>query len=395
MPAWINKASICILAWCIYDFQGLLLPKGTLFSQLLLIVLILVSLYYMFVANTRYKLPKYFWGLNVLIFMFTIYGVYLMIGYNPYDYSKQVESSSYLKGIYISLLPIYTFFVFFKEKLISLRMIYFWVVVFFALATGEYYDNQKQMLVAAMLSGSKIEEFTNNAGYVFLALMPACTFFYKKSIIQYIGLAYCMIFLFMGMKRGALLIGIICLLWILWNNLKVSNMKKKIAIMFFSLVLCIMGNQFVEKKMENSVYFQKRVEDTMEGNTSRRDDLYMTFANYYLKDASPMQFLFGSGANATLKVSYNYAHNDWLEIAVNQGLLGLMVYLFYWFLFLRECFSKFYTRHAKLALQLVFIIYFMQTIFSMSYGAMVLFASLVLGYSLSQEVENEQIVYSN
>jgi hypothetical protein len=103
---------------------------------------------------------------------------------------------------------------------------------------------------------------------------------------------------------------------------------------------------------------------------------------------------FGSGANATLSISSLYAHNDWLEIAINQGVFGLIIYFFYWIMFFRECSSKSYTPYARLAMQLLFIIYFMKTFFSMSYNDMTVGATLVLGYCLAQEKKNEQIIYS-
>ena len=398
MPNWINKANLYILGWCLYTSQSIFLPKGTIFSQLLLIFLLLSSLYYVFIANTRYKalLPKYFWGLNALVLMFTVYGVFLMIGgYNPLDYAIKVNSFNYLKTIYISLLPIYAFFVFFKEKTITEKMVYIWIFVFFVMATATYFENQKKMMLAALINGSKAEEFTNNIGYSFLVLLSACTFLYKKPIIQYIAIGYCLVFLVMAMKRGAIIIGIICLIWLLWNNLKIAQIKTKISIILLSVILLFAGYQFIQRKMGQSIIFQKRIIDTLEGNSSHRDELYTVFANYFLDEATPLQFIFGSGANATLTISYNYAHNDWLEIAVNQGLFGILVYMFYWILFTRESFSKSYAKYPKLAMQVLFLIYFMRTLVSMSYGGMSVYATFILGYCLAQERKNEQIIYSN
>ena len=88
----------------------------------------------------------------------------------------------------------------------------------------------------------------------------------------------------------------------------------------------------------------------------------------------------------------NYAHNDWLEIAVNQGVLGIMIYILYWILFAKESLSKCYDPQIKMALQLLFIIYFMKTIISMSYYDMTIPATFALGYYLAQEKKNEQII---
>ena len=393
MSNWLNKATIYLFVWCVYMTQGIILPKGSAITQLLAIALLLVSFYYVFVANSRYKLPIYFKGLNILIIMFSIYGLYLIIGgYDPKEYTKQVPSFNYLKSIYISLLPIYAFYVFAKEKLITEKNIVTIILFFFCLVTVKYFQAQHEMLEAALLIHSSKDEFTNNIGYSFLALIPACVYFYKRPLLQYVSLSYCMVFLLMGMKRGAILIGAICLVWLLWKNLTNASKKKRTGVLLLSIVLFFVGYSVVQKQMEESLLFQKRLEETLEGNTSRRDDLYSHFLNYFWNETSPLQFVFGSGANATLKISYNYAHNDWLEIAVNQGVLGIILYMFYWITFAKVV-SQNYSNQSKLALQLLFVIYFMKTIFSMSYGDMTIPSTFILGYSLAQEKENEKIIY--
>ncbi len=87
--------------------------------------------------------------------------------------------------------------------------------------------------------------------------------------------------------------------------------------------------------MSSSDYMMERIEDTLAGNSSSRDGLYSFFWKYFTEDSCFIHYLLGRGANGTLDIYYNYAHNDWLEIAVNQGLLGIFVYAFYWFGFLK------------------------------------------------------------
>ena len=194
-----------------------------------------------------------------------------------------------------------------------------------------------------------------------------------------------MVFILLGMKRGAIIIGVVCLICFLWNNIKNANKSKKKGLLFLSLVMCFVGYLVVKYQMNESLYFNQRVEQTLEGNSSGRDELYRVFWNYFIDKATPLQFAFGSGADATLKVASYYAHNDWLEIAVNQGILGLIIYLLYLMLFARECLLKFYNNQTKLALQISFIICFMKTLFSMSYNDMPISAAFVLGYCLAQE----------
>ena len=388
--SWFNKACLYLFAWCIYYTQGILFPEGTLFTQFLVIVLLMVSLYYMFIANIRYRVPVYFYGLNILLGMFLIYGIYLMVGgYNPAEYALPVPSFNYLKNILISLMPIYPFYVYSKEGFINEKILRICFFVLFGFTIAKYYQNYHKQLYMAMLVGSNADEFTNNVGYEFLALIPFCVFFYKRSFFQYITLGVCMIFLFMAMKRGAIIIGVLCLIWFIWTNLRNASFKKKFGILALSMLLCFVGYLYIEKQMQESLFFQKRVENTLKGNSSGRNRLYGRFVDYFLEEATPLQFTFGSGANATLKISDNYAHNDWLEIAVNQGIFGMMIYILYWFLFAKEILSKSYTPHVKIALQLMFLIYFMKTLFSMSYVAYALPTTIILGYCLARKSVND------
>lgn len=391
MPIWLNKASLYILAWCVYFYQGIIFPQGSIITQLLLVFLLVVSLYYVFIANVRYKLPKYFVGLNFLLALFSIYGAFIIIF--PYD-NSQVASSEFIKQIYVSLLPIYTFYVFSKENLINDKSIRLWTIALIFMTIGLYFSQEKKMLLYALMKNSLREEFTNNVGYLFTSLVPMCVFFRKKPIIQYIALAVCLVFMVMAMKRGALVIGLVCIFIILWNNISKVNIKSKIIFLVLSCILSFMCIQFVENQIEQSNYMKKRIEQTTKGDSSNRDKIYSTYLNFFIEQTSPSQFIFGTGANGTLQM-VGYAHNDWLEIAINHGMMGLIIYLFYWLLFAKTSWGKDFKGDYRLVLQLVFIDFLLRTFFSMSYREMEVGTQLILGFALAQERKNEQICYSN
>ena len=152
--------------------------------------------------------------------------------------------------------------------------------------------------------------------------------------------------------------------------------------MLLTVALVVAGVYFVMDMMSSSDYLLQRIEATKEGNSSGRDNLYSFFGTYFMERADALHYLFGRGANGTLEIYYNYAHNDWLEIAVNQGLLGIIVYAIYW----KNLYSTWRQStniEAKTILALVGIIYFAKTLFSMSYGDMTYVCTSVLGYALA------------
>lgn len=181
-------------------------------------------------------------------------------------------------------------------------------------------------------------------------------------------------------------------MWFMFQSMKNASRKQKIWVFILSVVLIVVGFYMVSDMLQNSEYFNQRLEDTIEGNSSGRDRLYGVFWRHFTQESNPLLFLFGNGANATLTISSNYAHNDWLEIAINQGLLGLVIYVVYWIKFYKTWKKSKFDSQIYLALGLILFIYFMRTIFSMSYTAMPIYATLCLGYCMGMISENENMV---
>lgn len=371
------------------------LGRGTVYlvSQVLLI---LVSFYYAIYANFHYKLPAFFKALNVLLIMFTIYGFLLIVKGEQLMIQaslRTVSNNAYLLNIYRSLLPLYAFYVFARKGWLTERTMKFWLFVFLILTIRSFYRAQARLLQKALEKGSSAEEFTNNIGYSFVALLPALVLFYKKPIIQYALMAVCGYFIIMGMKRGAMLSGAVCLAWFLYVNYKKTAKKRRWIVVIVSMIVVVVGFYYVQHMMDTSAYFLLRVEETQAGNSSQRDVLYSTFYNHFINEDNPLLFFFGNGASATLKVGSNYAHNDWLEIAINQGVLGLIVYMIFWICFFVSWRKAKGHPRAFMAIGMSLIIYFLMTLFSMSYISITRCAAMVLGYYLAvYDAEEEPLI---
>lgn len=366
-------------------FNGTLYTPGSIVAQGLNFVFLSLSLYYAVYANIKYRLPVFFKALNVLLIMFAFYGLlYIISGEKlAVGIDKAVSNSGYLKNILNSLLPIYAFYVFARRGLLDEKTIKFWFFVFLILAIRSFYRSYRFKLQQAAAAGSSREEFTINTGYTFVSLLPALVVFRKRPIIQYVLIALCGYFIIAGMKRGAMLSGAICLMWFLLVNLKNVPKRKKWIIIIVTGIVVAVGVYFISYMMNNSDYFLSRYESTLEGDSSRREDLYSTFFNHFIYEENPFRFLFGYGANGTLKISYNYAHNDWLEIATNQGLVGLIIYFVYFVCFYLSWRRSRGHHEAYMAIGMTLIILFMATLYSMSYNTVSRCGAMVLGYYLA------------
>lgn len=377
-----NRCDFFLLIWVLYYLQGIAYPEGGVTSLALLVVNLLISASCTFKVMQWRNKPIYFKGLNILILLFTIYG-FILVFMSPstiyYPLSgMSMKSYSYIKSIYLSLLPIYPFYYYIKKGFLTAERLRIWGVIFLASVTLSYIRMQRDALKALL----DADEITNNSCYLFLSCLPLLVLYRKKPLIQFACLAFVIAFIVMGMKRGAIAIGLVCAVYFMLQSIRNSKGKTRILFMLLSIGICICAVFFFTHEMTTSDYMMKRIDDTLAGNTSGRDNLYSFFWKYFTEQADFKHYLIGRGANGTLEIYYNYAHNDWLEIAVNQGILGVVVYAFYWL-----CFYKTWKHatniDAKTILALTALIFFAKTLFSMSYNDMSYVSTSVLGYALA------------
>lgn len=389
-----NPCNIYLSFLTFYLIQGVMIPTGgTVFSQLILSCAMLMGIYYTVKTICLPNIPVYFTGLNMLFFMFIIYGILLLFSNHHYIIIfswSEVPNSTFLKNIFLSLPNVYVFYYFSRKGYLTEKALKKWVIVFLASSVFRYIDNQMAFLNMMQLKGVQTKEMTNNMGYLFVALMPTIAVFKDKVRIQYGILILCMAFIMMAMKRGAIIVGTIMLIYILYFNYKYNKNVSKRKVIVFSLFIIVAAYFITEYMLESSDYFMSRIEQTKEGNSSGRNALYERYWNHFKNETDIFKYLLGNGANATLGIGVNYAHNDWLEIAIDEGVLGLVIYCIYWFCFWRTIASIKYNITAKLVLTLTFISFLIMTVFSMSYTEYSIYSCSVFGYYLAHYKEKEQ-----
>lgn len=370
---------------------------GSVLSQMITLTTMLMGLYYTVKVMAMKGKPVYFKGLNLLFFIFVVYGLVLLFSDHHYVIKAKrfgdgtVSNFSFLKNIFLSLPNIYTFYYFSTKKYLTEKLLKGWVFALFGVAVFRFFDNQMSAIQVQLLEGIDSDEVTNNMGYLFVALIPSVALFRNKSLLQYGMMIFCMAFIVLGMKRGAIIVGVLLMLYFLYFNYRYHQSMSKTKVLFFSALIVIAAVYIVQYMMETSDYFMARIAQTEEGGSSGRDAIYEHFWNHFKNETDNVKFIFGNGANATLGIYINYAHNDWLEIAINQGVLGLVTYAFYWLCFLKTIWNTKHNKTARLVLSLAVISFFVETIFSMSYTGYSMMACTTFGYCLAhcQDQEDE------
>lgn len=392
-----NPCNIYISLLTFYSMQGTMIPTGgTVLSQMIVLVTMLMGLYYTVKVMAMKGKPVYFKGLNLLFFIFVVYGLVLLFSDHHYVvkhrmYGGEVSNSSFLKNIFLSLPNIYTFYYFSTKKYLTEELLKRWIFVFMGAAVFIFIDFQMTSIHEMFLEGTNVDEVTNNMGYLFVALIPSVALFRNKSLLQYGMMIFCMAFIVMSMKRGAIIVGVLLMLYFLYFNYRYHQSMSKTKVLIFSAIIVVAAVYIVQYMMETSDYFMARIAQTEEGGSSGRDEIYEHFWNHFKNETDNVKFIFGNGANATLGIYINYAHNDWLEIAINQGVLGLVTYALYWLCFLKTIWNTKHNKTARLVLSLAFISFFVETIFSMSYTGYSMMACTTFGYCLAhcQDQEDE------
>lgn len=375
----LNRCDWYVFFWCIYQMQEILYEPGIINQGIQVLIMgwaIYEASVYMLPQR---ELPLMLKATSLLMFMYIVYGsIFIILGA---DYFK--SPSIYLKSFLNSFLPLFLFYKYAAKGYLDEKRIRVYFLVFLCMIIPQFYHAEEVVLQALKKKGSSRTEITNNTGYYFVSLFPMLFFWYKNRIIQYASLSIVLLFVLLGMKRGAIGIAGICTLWFLWNSVKNSTSRKhRYQTVTFGLAMVLMAIGAITYQMSNSEYFQERIEDTQEGKTSGRDRIYTNLLDAMIDDQSYTHLLVGRGAYSTITIVHKMAHHDWLETACNNGLLGVFIVSIFFFAFLKTAKNAqvVIQPEYKMCMMMLFFTCFAKTWFSMSLENMPIYVTILIGY---------------
>lgn len=377
----LNRCDWYVVMYVLYMMQGVLYPTGAInqLLQLGMILMAFINAVPVFLPSS--KKPDILNATALLVMLYVVYGgicALFKISY-PFSFGGMSSSYTYLQSSLNSLLPIFFFYVCAKRGYLSEERIKAYFFVLLLLSLYRYYQN---LVTMKMEADANREEFTNNVGYSFVSLIAFLPLI-KKTWLRYALLMLCGFFIVSAMKRGAILIGGVCAAWMFYRDFKTTRRAgAKIAVFTFILCAIVASAIYVEKMYNESQYFQQRVEQTEEGYSSGRDVIYSKVWNSYWDRSTALEMIFGKGANSTIPVAGNYAHQDWLETLHDTGLVGTVILLYFFIAFWRMCRRSrhFLAPEHETSLWLVFILVAAQTMFSMSIQSLAISSSMLLAY---------------
>ena len=327
----INSLSIAITIYVTYLLQGIVYPSGSIISQGLLLLFLIIG--FISFVNTAFRgdNPRIvtmfivFYAMIVLWYILSPKTVYGTVNEAIGEVSTlgQFKSASV---VFLSFFIAYRYVKNTPEDRTSITII---AIIFYALALLRYFYSKSELL-------EERESFTNNAGYYFV-----------------------------GAKRGAILCLIVVAIFSFFYYLKSNTIsfKELLGILILFSAAVFLG---YDSYISND-YLVYRIENTQEIGLGNRAIAYSSLWNHWYTDRNLFTLIFGNGSAASVEVWGNFAHNDWLEILTDYGLVGVVVYLTLFITFYSYIRKSNFEFSYLLAMYICLIVWFLKTIFSMGY----------------------------
>lgn len=380
-----NKLLILVALFTVYYLQGALYPSGSIVSQGILLIYLLFG-FFCFVKTFGNRVtPR---CIMIWSVFFLIHGLCFLISPKEVVGMKneaigRVATFNQFKEIATFMLTLFIGYYYSYKNKTSEKYILWFGIIFFLSSVVQYYYSLSQLMIKYG------EETTNNAGYTMLTVVPYLPIVFKRKRILGIIMAVVIVaFIMWSAKRGAL----ICLagsaIFSLFYYLKTHKVRLK-TIMVIILLSFVVG-YFVYQQYLDNEYLQSRMEATMEGKSSNRDVAYSQLFNHWLNETNPLLFLFGNGTAQTITVWGNYGHNDWLELLIDNGLVGALVYFAMFITTISYIRKARLSKLNKMSAYLCVLILFMQSCFSMGFsdggsGVYILLLGVIIGNNEKRE----------
>jgi len=313
--------------------------------------------------------------INKLLLLSLVFVIY-------YIFSEQSSRSTVvLKSLLYSLLvavPFYT-----QRFEVRQIKIFFWLLSFFCVAAFYF----------ALTSMRSVDENAYGGGYLVLVALPLGLYNLRnrKIHIRVTWIVLILICVVVSLKRGDILASGLGILAYYASLLKASSTKGKFKNFFWIAVMAFVFIAFANYFIGSSELAQTRMTKTQEGDSSNRDIIYAYYWNYFL--SSPIDTkIIGNGFSGTSFIwTGSSAHNDWLEILIDEGLIGIFFYVLVIISMIRLLIRRTIPDDYKPIIAMIVAIVLVKSFFSMmvfSLPTAILFA--LLGYMLnSQTIDNE------
>lgn len=351
-------------------------------------IVLLIYLFSCFIAYVGYfkqkKKTGTFLGFDITLFcLLTIFN-WLISPKTAMHVDGVVNTSHIMTATITNLMAFFVAYVATTGKGLNVRKLDKLASLLFVLAFVSYMYSF--MNLEASDKGTSV-----NGSYalMFLFLVMCLRGFTKKTNI--------LLFIVFGLvvlsaKRGA----IICLLIMILLYLYFRFLKgRRSSFFMIPIVLALLGS-ISYYVMNHNTNFQNKMEATSEGNASGRDYMYETLFIFWLQE-EPKEQILGYKFAGSFELLERDAHNDWLELLIGEGLLGVTLYLIFFTALFHAFFKnkRYWYPHEKMIFLSSILIWFVKSFFSQSfYAGESIYLVIIFGFLLSEASSRQQYLGS-
>lgn len=358
----------------IYSLQGVAYTQGSLISQGALFLFYIISgVFFVKVLASKHKKSLFIKAWTALLIINVV--SYLLTG----NYSNNMGM---FKGVLMSLLSFYPFYYLARNDQLKAKDFVVFLFVMIPVSIANYYFSRTQILMEMSYERMDI---VNNAAYMFVGLIPFVFLIRKSRILSIVTMLVLMFFIVQGAKRGAIVVGGAGLVMYIYYQMRTVEKKHKIRGYFLIGIVTIVLSYFAYGMFIENEFLVSRMEQMTEGNLSGRDTIYTNIFNGWLNSDSFIKLLFGYGfaGSKILSGSGHFAHNDWLELLSNFGLLGVSTYLVLFYSTFKVIRNSSWDADKRIIFLTIMGMWFATTLFSMGYTSMSGYMrAMMLGYLL-------------
>lgn len=348
--------------YLIYESQGIVYGSGTIISQsILFLILAICSIYFLktFLLRKRKEPFVLAWTalllLNVVGFIFT-------------GRISNVNQFIMMKEILVCMLTFYPFYYFSIKGQLDRNDLLVFFIIMLVVQILQFFINRNAILSAGMPSA---ENVVNNIAYRFVALFPFVFLFQRKKLLSIIMTVIILYFVISGAKRGAFLVSMIILICFIFYQIKANNKNNSIGTFAGNTALIVIILIVLNRLYLQNQYLNSRLAAIFQGDSSGRAIIYSNILNNWIKsDAFHKIFGHGFAASIIMSGTGSYAHNDWLELLSNFGIVGIIVYIMVFYHGIRLAFNKNWNIDKRILAGTIIIAGFAISLFSMWYTSL-------------------------
>lgn len=353
--------------------------EGSFVSKITIALILAISGFFFIKTLLQKNNKNLFYKSWTALFLLNFFGFIFSA-----DFSSQPHIGMFMK-ILMTSLTFYPFYYFSGKGILTSKHLLWFFVIILPITILQYYFNASQIL-SERLSGN--EDLVNNISYSFVTLIPFVFLFKKNKIISMSSMFVLVFFIIQGAKRGALVTGAIGFVVFIYFSLRTIEKKHRFKSYILFFVALTTMSYFAYFLYIQNEFLISRIQGFGFDSSSGRDIIYTNIFNSWLNSNNWVNIFFGFGFASSLILSGtgNYAHNDWLELLSNFGLLGVSIYAVLFVSTAKYLKYPNWDAAKQFMLLAILLIWGAQTLFSMSYASETGYLkSMLLAYLIGEQ----------